>query len=426
MGLVFVPFLYFTWLFIHMYRKQRSFNAGSFVTVVYAFSALFSIIYVYTTDDHTWQNAGWDNLLPTFLYCSLLTICIMPIYRFRSDKIVNVFLKNENIQIYYSICWVLIVLTLISIITSLSSIIESLTSNLYLVRNQFYTMSADAAYTRGGQAFYQYFLNIGIAMSPIALLFFFYNTLYHSEKKVMNISLLIASLAQPITSFTLASRNQVIFWLMTFLALYVTFRHQMNKKTRGMFNRVLIVFGGLGVLYLGTVTVARFTLANTSVGNVQSSLIAYIGFPYEQFCNVFNAFRFDGLTFDRTFPIITKYILGHDFNLYDYRMMVSERIGLFVGTFYTFLGDALIDYGKLGMVIYAIFTSIMEKIALRHSPKETVSLSRMIVYVLVLRIPLLGLFAYMYLTVGSSLMVIASLMIAFILSCKFKRDYRKF
>lgn len=426
MGLVFVPFVYFTWLFIHMYRKQRAFNVGSFVTVVYAFSALFSIIYIYTTDDHTWQNAGWDNLLPTFLYCTLLTICIMPIYRFRSDKILNVFLRNDNVQIYYSICWVLIVLTLISIITSLPSIISSLTSNLYMVRSTFYSVSADAAYSRGGQALYQYFLNIGIAMSPVALLFFYYNTIYHSEKKVMNISLLIASLAQPITSFTLASRNQVIFWIMTFLALYVTFLPQMNKGVRGMYKRVLIVFGGLGVLYLGAVTVARFTLANTSVGNVQSSLIAYIGFPYEQFCNVFNAFRFDGMTFDRTFPIITKYFLGHSFNLYDYRMSVSGRIGLFVGTFYTFLGDALIDYGKVGMVIYAILISIMERIALRHSPNDSISLSRMIVFILVLRIPLLGLFAYVYLTVGSSLMVIASLIIAFILICTFKKNYRRF
>lgn len=419
MVIAYIPLIYFTLLFINRWRKYRRMNSGSIVVIFYIFSSLFSLLYLNRFEDSTFISAGFDNLLPTFLYCALLTIAILPVYDFRSDLLEQVYLDPKKELLYEIICWVLIALSVISIISSFDSIVSALHSNLGSLRTAFYQTNAEYSYTRASQPLYKYLLSFGTSMSPIMLLFFFYGTIYRKHKKLLNIALLVASLSQVLLGMALASRNQLIYWVMTAIALYFTFRQQMDIKTRRVYRILAIVLGALGILYFVAVTVSRFQSGTTSFGGVQTSLIAYVGLPYPQFCKLFNLYTFDGVSLDRTFPIFTKYILMHDFNLYEFRHNVSLKIGMDVGTFFTFLGDAMIDFGKIGMIIYAFLFGAIERIAYKRNNVESISLTKMIIYVLLLRVPLLGLFAYVYLSISTSLTIIGSIIIIAILNSRY-------
>jgi len=83
--MIYIPFLYFSFLFIFMLLKQKSFNLGSFIVLIYIISSFFSILI--KKYDLLNYNFPVIKLEPTFLYCFLLTISILPFYKYRSEKI---------------------------------------------------------------------------------------------------------------------------------------------------------------------------------------------------------------------------------------------------------------------------------------------------------------------------------------------------
>ena len=80
----------------------------------------------------------------------------------------------------------------------------------------------------------------------------------------------------------------------------------------------------------------------------------------------------------------------------------------------------MVDYGVIGLFVYVTIIRLLQNWGLKRKTK-TVSLSKMIIFVLLLRIPLLGLFAYMYAGIEYSVLIIGSLFIAFLLKSNSSR-----
>ena len=403
-----------------MRYKQGRITAGSVILLVYLLSSFFSIVYINLGIQNRFDETDLNNLRPTIVYLFLITSVIVPIYGFKDNQIQKVILPKNKEDIYVLISWTLIAFTVISIVLSASSFLGLLGKDLGAVRQEFYDDVTSISYTRSSQSIFYYIINMGTILSPILLLFFFYGCIYMPWKKGLNISLLIASLSNVLFSLLQASRTETVYWLLTYFVYYATFHSQMNARMQRIFRTTMIIIGAVAVSYIVFVAVSRFgstkSYNNWSTGY---SFIVYMGLPYPEFCTLFNMYFSHEPTFDRTFPIFTKYILGNNFNLYEYRIFMSNSIGMPIGTFYTFLGDAMVDFGKLGMCIYTAIIVLFEKIALRRLYSASVTLSQMIVYALVIRVPLLGVFAYVYKSVSTSLLIVGALLIAIILSDRF-------
>ena len=96
-------------------------------------------------------------------------------------------------------------------------------------------------------------------------------------------------------------------------------------------------------------------------------------------------------------------------------MIEGGRIGMHLGVFYTFLGDAMVDFGKFGMVIYTLLLSyISTKIVSRHK-LSSFSFSKFLLFILAVRMPLLGVFAYVYYGIGTSIVILTTLALAYYL-----------
>lgn len=409
--MIYIPFIYFIILFLIMWRKQRSFNIGSVIVLFYIISSFFAIL----IKKYEWMfNFPEIDIVPTFLYCILLTISIIPFFKFRSDKIKLITLTNN--KLFITISWTLIILTFISLGITIPSIKSTLTLNFADIRKEYY-QDAGTFYEFSGQPWYQYLINFAPSFSPILLLFFFYSVVYMNNKKIFNILLLLSSVVLPLNSILSAARTQVIYWLMTFCALYICFKPQFKTKSKLKILVTTSIIGILGIIYIYSVSVSRFEERESGT---LGSLISYAGQSFPQFCNVYNHYTFDKLTFDRVFPITSKYVLGHKFTNVQYREHQSLRIGAETGVFFTFLGDAMLDFGKVGMIIYTLIFYFISIKCLKRKDYSSISLSQMIIFVLLMRQTLLGLFAYVYTSISSSIMVIGSLIIALLLNRNIK------
>lgn len=402
-----LPFIYFLWLYIKQGRRYSFLSVGNAVLLIYLVSSLFSIpLYNYPR----FSNVE-IGIIPTFLYCALITLCLTPLWKFNSDSIKII--ENVEKKSFLRVGWFFIIVSLIAFAIDFNEIREALFSDLGKLRDMFYNDAYDNVI--GGMVWYKYILSLVVPFSPIMLLMFFYSISKMSNGIIFNCLLIVASLVMVGQSFLNASRTQVIYWILTVYILYILFRKHLSLKANTAFFVLGSVFGTLLIGYIFLVTVSRFGEG----ADAESSLLTYIGSPFLSFCEVYDHYYFGGeLTFDRVFPILTKYVFRNDFNLTVFREMESVRIHTPVNVFFTFLGDALIDFGKLGMVIYAILLYILSNICLRRKNQEKITFSQLILFVLIVRQLLLGLFAYVYLTITSSILILGSLSICILFNRK--------
>lgn len=415
--LVYFPFIYFSALFLYKWKSCKTLNVGGAILLLYAISSFFSIV---LKESNYWPHGHFPELtlLPTLIYCGLLTLTILPFYNFKLDESVPVMdIDNKTFKI---VSWLLISLSLVFIVVNFEGIIDSLRYGFLSmgfndIRGDFYDEAADGvSHTRFNLSAAQYFINFSVVFSPLLLLFFFYSITFLHNSVLFNSSLILSSLVIVLYSTMNASRTQSFYWVITVILLYILFRPCMKPKLRRIINMSLIIIILLVGIYFAAVTLSR---AQEKEFGAQGFLVYYMGQSYPHFVNVFQHFTFDGITIDRLFPITSKYLLGNYFDITQYRSMVETRIGAPVAIFYTFLGDALIDFGFVGMFIYAIvFSLICRNYFLANN--SICKLSSLVIYILLLRQISLGIFAYVYLSIPSSVLIIGSIIIAEVLKRK--------
>lgn len=422
--MIYIPFIYFSILFLLVWKKYGAINVGHIILLFYLLSSFFSIVmYQLNMDvDIHVKDVNYD-ILPTFLYCGLLTLSMSPFFKYNSQDIREITLLPNKKKIIVWAGWILVTLNMINLAMSYEDIILSLNEDMGDLRTAFYRDENTYANTKFSLPIVSYFIFNAPCFSPLMLLLSFYGMIYMKEKWVLNTLLLLNSATLSILSIVTASRTQVIYWFMTFLVFFIFFRPLMSKVIMRKMKILFCFIGIFGLLYFARVTIERSLYYNDTS---QSTLISYIGQPYIQFCHVYDKYTFNDITVDRTIPITSKYILQHKFNLTEYRDKQASRIHVPTGVFFTFLGDAMLDFGKIGMIIYVLFFYLMCQILLRRTSRFTISLAQLIIFTYLFRIPLLGLFAFVYKGVGDSLYLIGSLFIMYLISNRgYKRKYNQ-
>ena len=154
------------------------------------------------------------------------------------------------------------------------------------------------------------------------------------------------------------------------------------------------------------------------------SLIAYSGQSFVNFNYFFCNYQLRSVHFDRIFPLTNYFIIHPGCNLGDYRDMIWSDSGLNIGVFFTFLGDLLIDLGNLGMWIYTIIFFCISNYVCRTANQDgTIRLSRLLIILILILIPLQGVFYYSYYKTNIGYFVVGTLIISWILSHTLKNQY---
>ena len=107
-------------------------------------------------------------------------------------------------------------------------------------------------------------------------------------------------------------------------------------------------------------------------------------------------------------------------DLFVYRDAIMAETGLNIGIFYTFLGDLMIDLTHIGLVVYILVYCAISIFFLQRQRPDTMPFYQLFIFLILVLIPLQGLFYYSYYKVDTAYFYIGSSLLA----CFFKYRYR--
>lgn len=411
MVMIAVPFIYFTSLCLYFVYKHGRFETSAWLAFLYAVSALAAIpVYFQNMVGIAYgMNIESIGVVPTILYCGLLTLTFLPFSQMNSEKIVRI--EEGKPWLVYTVSWLFIAtffLTLFNYMVDLKDVFA--VDDLKKVRDMVYSGDNETQLTG-----IRYYLalpeTLFSALAMLAIPFFFYSLCCTDNSWWFNALLLLSSTTSIVKSILIAGRTQIIYWLFIFVACYLFFAHLLKP----MYKHVIrIAFGILGsgvMLFFVAVTAARYyDMAELAY----QMIMLYLGEAFVLFCYFWDNFTSDFISFQRLFPFVHKFLLGVDIDLELYRDRVFAQSGLFIGVFFTFLGDLLIDIGRLGMIIYVFIYHGVARLFLSREDESVLPFYQLLIWLLLLLVPLEGLFYYSFHTLRMSYYVLETILLIFL------------
>lgn len=383
--MLYIPFCYFSALFIFIFRRHRI-DASAYITLLFVITSFLSII---MNSNGYYVNPKYITILPTFLYCFLITLLIAPIYRYNTSSII--------------------------IIKSRSSLFIKYTSNLFfccsILLAIFYAPDYIKNFALGefasqknlifeeGLQLTQYpvFIEIllysaRIIFAPFSLfmIFVFFQSIIETNK--FNFKALIGSFAAILIGILNIDRSKIFFWIILFGLSSVIYWPFLSQRHRNKIKMIFMVFVSIFSLYIAVVTISRY---GESDSGAFGSIINYAGQPFLNFCYFFNEFHNpDGITLKYLFPATHYYIIGDYDSSIALQQEMTERTGIFTGVFYTVLGDFLVSDGLFGPFLIVGVYLVLSGIVLKRN--KVVSFEQLLLAFFLMLVPTLGTITYYY------------------------------
>lgn len=231
----------------------------------------------------------------------------------------------------------------------------------------------------------------------------------------------MSSLTPIVQAISIAGRTQPTYWVLSYTMLYIFLRPMMDRKMRRKSLLPLWIVGTVILSFIILVSIARFMVSNVKEdGAMYKSLLAYTGESFINFNDYFVNYSARDIHLDRIFPLTNYFIVHPGWQLNDYRDMIWCASGRNIGVFFTFLGDLMIDLGRKGMVVYVTLFVILSNTLCKHAfHNNYISLSRILIILMLVLIPLQGVFYYSFYKVDVGFYIVGTIFLSFILKNKF-------
>ncbi len=408
--MVWIPFIYFSSFLIFILYQKKAFDISAYIVSLYVISSFFSIL-IDLNNLRSFDTKNYQiTLVPTILYCFLLTLLIWPFYRFRSQKILYVNV-NKRSQFDY-IVYVYFGGFLLILITSFSNIFQILHGDLGALRS---------ALGRGESiADTQFASNPVIIVagtfgdfSIIMLLFYFSSVCFLKRSKLFNTICLLSSMSMIIMAISGLDRSKIIYWLITYGAMLVLFWKRMSKKQHTNLSIVFISILSLLIIYFLSLTTSRFERNNEGS---EGSMISYAGQSFINFCFFFDKVNYNQFSLQRIFPLIYKLFVNNGISsTTKLNAEISLRTGKEIGVFSTLIGDIMVASGKIVGFAYCISFYIAARLILKYKARVHFHFDQLLLIFCLLTVPMLGIFTDFYADFTRTLPLILFVMYAFYL-----------
>lgn len=396
--MIYIPVVYFSFLSLVLYKRHKKIDIATIISLIFAVSGLCSVL-IDINDYREFDTANYQiSFIPAFLYCFLLTLCILPI---SSCNIIN----KTNITPVRNV-------KLIKLISIVAVIWFGLT--LYLGRNNlFYVLTNDMSEIRAdvyagygvGEAWMSRLpapirlvfslLNLTFGCPWILLFLGFYTMIGNRVPLKYSYFLLIASLSGPLDGIMGADRSATAYWIISAITVYFIFQEQLPKKVKKQLLLLgLVVFIAL-VAYLIAMTVSRF--GKSYSGSAWESVIRYLGIPYINFCYFFDNYKLPFHHFGIIFPFTSEYLLNIPSGGTVIQAEMTRLSHMETGTFYTFIGHIIVGVGQFWAIVITLIYAMISFISLGQiNRKVRLDIVSIYVYFAFSSVILLGIFGHYY------------------------------
>lgn len=391
-----LPFTYFSIWFIAEYRK-RGLDVYSFMILLYAITSFFSILIdrLDLYDNHSCVKYPSLGFVAPILYVTLLTICIQPFSRFKSNSIQKMVGRISERK-FDLIVYAYFVMFLIVLIVSMTRIEEILTSNaLADIRGEQYRRETVIWYNHLG-GFLRNICGVCHTLAPSSFIMipFFFIGLFHFHKGLLFSAMAICgSISMLLIAINIVDRSNFVYWGLTFVFCYILFRNHLSKGAKYKFSVFAIVMGTIMLFYFINVTVSRF---GERESGTSGGMIIYAGQSYINFCNFFNHLIFEVPHKPEIvlLPNINRYIL-HGPNYFEFTEELSKTYHHTVANFSSFLGFIMSVSGLWITIIYCFAYNFVVRVFLKPH-RNIIGIKQFAVLWIFALNPILGLFCYYY------------------------------
>lgn len=390
-----VPFIYFTLLLVYIIQKNKTFDVSAGLISIYIFTSFFAILLDKLDLYNNLVPKIEIHFLPTLLFCLLLTITIYPFYKFRSSKIENIVIANNQKLFTYIVYLYFGVFILFLVFYSKVILFRLVFGDFGQMRTELMRGDLDNSLITftGIKKIIATALNFLAEGSLIMILFFFYSLTFLKKSKLFNLIIIIGSFSVILLGILGIDRSKTTYWITVFYLMVVFFRPFMDKTQKKTIFKIFIVFGSLFVLYLAAVTISRF---GDDDAGVFSSIIIYAGQPFINYCNFFDNLE-PIISFHRLFPGFYQLFMdSEELGLLEWSSYVNIKTGITINVFATFIGELMAYIGKFGTIIYCLFYYKISSLILKRKNLAILSFHQMIHFYILVLVPLLGLATYYY------------------------------
>ena len=218
--MIFVPFIYFLLLTSYLWIRHKTFDVCVYMSSLYTLTSFCAILLVLTNNlGGGILFQGWEpelGVIPTFLYCFLISVTILPFSLIRTDKLTHI--TNNHPLILYGFVGFLLLLALLNLYLVADSTIDILNGDFKELRTSHYQGEEAVAdmklFSMPGpvKLFYQF-----ISSTILALPLFFYYTCIEKRSLWLTCILLFISLSVPLKAIQAADRTEFILYGQMFL-----------------------------------------------------------------------------------------------------------------------------------------------------------------------------------------------------------------
>ena len=391
-------------LFAWFWHQDRTLNLRTFITLLYAGSAICSPYVYHAIDEHFYNGVQIDHLTfwPFVYLFAMYLLVLRPLLRDNVQEIKHVDILNP--RLLNVLTWVIAGIYAVTIIFS-SMHIADLFSLEKLMQNYADTINntIDGFKVDVGPI-ERYTSILKGAMADITILLLAYHILTNQKAGIIAMALCMGY--DMLYSLSIGQRAAILEIILSIGFIFLVTRHAMEERTRRRFSIALIAFGSVAVIAFGALTFARFSERDNSVAD-------YVLTYYSESWYIFNNHGLDpgGCRYgDFTAPLARR-LLGKPCT-----QTMFESIDNFpsmrtnCSVFNTVVGDFTMDFGAIWTVVILLIYATLMHVALRDADKENFPISKLIIVIIAWRIASMGFIAYSYRGIAGNLQIVTDIL----------------
>lgn len=405
--------LAYIFLFVWFWYKDRQLNLRTFITLLYAGSAIFAP-YVYTAIDEKFYldvTIGHITLMPFVYLFAVYLLILSPILHGNIQNVKEFYIPNP--RLLNGLTWVVVGIYAITIATTTMEITD-LFSLEKLMQNYADTIENTIDGYKVDVSLIERITSIiKGATTDLVILLLIYHII--NENKIGIILMFMCIGYTLLYNLSIGQRAIILETIFNIVFIFLAIRHTMPERIRRRFTISLAIFGVITLMAFGALTFARFSDRDTSV-------MTYVLTYYSESWYIFDNHGLDpgGCRYgDFTAPLVRR-VLGLPCT-----KTMFDSIDTFVGmnsncsVFNTVVGDFTMDIGVIWTVILFIFYAVFMHSELKNEDEASFPFSKLIILIIAWRIASIGFISFSYRGIGGNLQLVTDIVLYMLLKRKY-------
>lgn len=402
-----VPFVLFFILTLLLYRKFHFFNTPCIISLFFTITSFFSILVdVLGLRGNVTFSYVFSYAAP-FFFCFYIFLCLVPLIIFAEQPQKKIYAVNSPfiLKVIAVICFCYFILNLV---LSFDDIVNVLTGDIRALRAAIYRGEYESGWIGKVPGIFRFpfvFLNMVMSVSWIYIFFAFYCLCVQKMPIKYFVFFIVSSLMEPVVGIVGVDRSKMTYWLISFYVVFVFFKPYLSSKQNKLINIISLFLALWIVVYLSTMTDARFSeqYYGGGVSGSLGSAVSYLGQSYINFCYFFDNVELSEISTAIFLPFTNTTILRNPIvGGTIVQTYFSNMTGYELGVFYTYLGQILVTAGHYILFIFVCAFFWISMILLKRKKMEYFSLLEAYIYLSCASVLFLGIFVHYYSNPGKT------------------------